>query len=382
MLGGFTVKRMRQRKNFVRSISLVVLVCFLVVGCAEVMQKPGQAALACGAGGAAAGAAVGAAAGRGDWKAILIGAGVGAILAATACFAIAEYNSRQVKDYQETSQAISYQPSQGDAVQITHYSITPAAAAPGSQVVFNATYHVMTPNPDQEIPITETRIVKTYDPTTNQYRELGRVANQVTVKPGTRQADGKLDVRSGVGEGQYRVIFQVAKNGQSDIKELAFIVTRNPQVLSASSSRIVEVFAEGAKAVPSTATASEPPARQLEPPSAPAAAPPPSSQAPLSSLGEQQPAPPTLSASIPPAESQKTEKVRYFLASKVSDSGGNLRERPGTLGTPIGTIKRGERYPIVGQTTLPGEQIPWYKIRLENGAEAWVASSLGVEVNE
>lgn len=341
-----------RRRGTVRSMCLLVLVCFLTVSCAEMMQQPGQAALLCGAGGAAVGAAAGAAAGRGDWKAILIGAGIGGILGATACFAIAEYRNQQVRGYEETRKATSYQPSQGDVVQITQYVLTPAAAAPGSEVAFNATYSVMSPNPNQEVTVTETRTLKMYDPAQNGYKELGAAPSQVTVKPGTRQADGKFQVRSGVAEGRYLLVFQVATNGKSDTKELPFLVTKNTVELQAPSNRIAEVRAEGDKAV-----------------------------TPLSSLGESDskaPKPPSTGSPAVATDPVKApeDKARYFVASKVSGKG-NLREGPGLKHKIVGEIREGERYLVIEQITNPGERSPWYKIRLENGTEAWIAGSLG-----
>ena len=80
------------------AMALVVAMCLLVVGCAGTMnQSPGQAALVCGAGGAAAGAMIGAAAAR-NWQGALIGAAAGALAGGLTCFAVAEYRSRQVRN--------------------------------------------------------------------------------------------------------------------------------------------------------------------------------------------------------------------------------------------------------------------------------------------
>src|SRR5688572_25150481 len=148
------------------TIALIVIACFLVVGCAETMQSPGQAALLCGAGGAVAGAAIGGAAGR-NWQSALIGAAAGALVSGLTCFAISEYKSQQVRDYRQTQQATGYQATEGDRIQITNYEITPAAVAPGSSVAFNATYTVMTPNADADVAVTEVRSLYVYDTQTN-----------------------------------------------------------------------------------------------------------------------------------------------------------------------------------------------------------------------
>jgi hypothetical protein len=44
--------------------------------------------------------------------------------------------------------------------------------------------------------------------------------------------------------------------------------------------------------------------------------------------------------------------------------------------------KQGERYAVIDQVTNPGERSLWYKIRFENGLAAWVAGTLGTEVEE
>ena len=174
---------------------------------------------------------------------------MGALAAGLTCFAFAEYKSQQVRDYRQTQQATDYQPSQGDRVQITQYEITPAAAAPGSSVAFNATYTVMTADADADVVVTEIRSLYVHDPRTNEWKELGRVPNQVTVKPGTRQANGKFDVRSGVAPGDYRIAFQVVKDTVSDGKNLPLLVTTNQTALSAPQARIAQLSGPGAKPI-------------------------------------------------------------------------------------------------------------------------------------
>jgi len=373
--------RTRRSSDARATVALLVIVTMLVSSCAStapggpsptgsgVMSQPGTAALACGLGGAAVGAAIGGAAGR-NWQGALIGAAAGALLAATTCFAIADYQSRQVRGYGETGQAIGYQPGQGDVVRITRYELVPAAVAPGGQIAFNATYYVMTPTPDQDVPITETRTLLVRDPGTNQYREVGRAPAQVTVKPGTRQSDGKIPVGSGVAEGNYQLLFEVSKNGVKDTQALPITVTRDRTVLAAPVNQAAQVVAEGGKRVEAS-TPTAPGARPATPPP-PAAAP--SAGAPLSTLGEADPKPPgspTVAATRP----------AYFVASRVVGRGA-LREGPGRSYRVVGQIHPGERFPIVERRLPPGEATPWYRLRLDSGLEAWVAGSLGEEAPE
>src|SRR5262249_45969263 len=229
------------------------------------------------------------------------------------CFAFADYKSQQVRDYRQTQQATGYQPVQGDSIQITHYEITPAAAAPGSTVAFNATYTVMTPNPDADVPVTEARSLYVHDPGTNQWKELGRVPNPVTVKPGTRQADGKFDVRSGVAQGNYRIVFQVMKDTLTDTKELPLVVTTNQATLTSPQARVARVDIPGGKPVAAPQSASVAPAAAR--PAPPSSAENRTASSPLSALGEAQPSPPPTIAAAPPAQSG-SKRISYFVASK------------------------------------------------------------------
>lgn len=336
------------------AVAALLVAVLLVMGCAStqpadrgVMSSPGTAALACGLGGAATGAIIGGAAGRG--RGALIGAVAGALLGGTACFAIAEYQSRQVRGYEETQQAVAYRPAQGDVVQITSYELAPAAVMPGGQVAFHATYHVMTPTPDQDVPITETRTLAVRDPATSQFRELGRAPAQVTVKPGTRQSDGKIPVGSGVAEGQYQLVFEVSKNGVKDTKVLPITVTRDQALLSAPAGQVARVRAPASGAA----------------------------DPPLASLGEKDPRP------APPAGGPAVAAARptYFVASRVVGRG-SLRDGPGRAFRVVGEIQAGERFLIVERRMPDGESTPWYRLRLDSGAEAWVAGALGDEVPE
>ena len=407
---------MRHARMFRVTTAIVVLVCFLFVGCAgQMAQSSGELALLCGAGGAVAGAAIGGAASR-NWQGALIGAAVGAIAAGLTCFAISEYKSRQVQDYRQTQQASGYQPTQGDTVQITQYEITPAAVGPGSSVAFNATYTVMTPNPDADVQITEVRSLYVFDPSINQWKELGRVPNQVTVKPGTRQADGKFEVRSGVAQGNYQIVFQVAKGAVSDYQQLPLVVTTNQAVLNSPQARVVRADIQGAKpvaatqpAAPAVITSAPVAAAPTAAPAFPAAASAPSADAsaqaagsppsaapasvsasapsadsrptdtPLSSLGEPRPAAPAVQIAAAPAGPTGAKRLSYFVASKVSGMG-TVRSGPGSNHNVVGTIAAGDRHPIVDRA---GEsEQTWYKIRLDAGTEVWVAGVLGHEVDE
>ena len=390
---------MRRPTPMLRAVAILLLLAIFPQGCATMPESSGEAALLCGAGGALAGGAIGAAAagGRNVLVGALIGAAIGGLVGAATCFAIAEYKSKQTKGYQETKQEVQYQPDLGDVVQITNFSLDPSAAAPGSQVAFNSTYYVMSPNSDADVTVTETRTMKKFDQASGQYKEMGRPTSSVTMKPGTRSADGKFDVRSGVETGKYLLAFKVESAGKTDEKELPFEVTNDQAQLKGA--KVAQVTSEpiGAKRVAATAP---PAAAPMTPafPASPAAAP----AAPLATLGEGQPAspsmmvpppgmapapppamapplpgPPQAVASLPPGQG----KQRHFVANKVANTG-TVREGPGAAFRVVAEIEKDGRFLIV-QTVMPqGSRTPWHKIRLDDGREGWVNSALGSEIEE
>jgi hypothetical protein len=376
---------MRRPTNFLRWVAILLIILIFPQGCATMPQSSGEAALLCGAGGALAGGAIGAAvSGNNPLTGALIGAAIGGLVGAATCFAIAEYKSQQTKGYQETQQAVQYRPEQGNVAQITKFTLDPSAAAPGSQIAFNATYYVMAPS-DTEVTVMETRTLKKFDAASNQYKEMGRPASSVTMKPGTRSADGKFDVRSGVDPGKYLLAFKVESNGKADEKELPFEVTTNKAQLSEAKMAQVTAEPAGGKRVggPVAAPALPPPPPMTAASPSVAA---PATSSPLASLGEGQlgvqAGAPAAARPAPPAMVPATRAPqRYFVASKVATRG-TVREGPGSGFRVIAEMDKNDRFIIIQTQTPQGSQSPWHKIRLDDGREGWVNSALGSESQE
>jgi YMGG-like Gly-zipper len=229
---------MKQRQTArigVSSLLILTVLAYSLYGCESMPRGFGTAI------GGVSGGAIGALIGglAGDEKGALIGAGAGALVGGLVGYAIA---SRQIKGYQTTKREQGYEPSEGEVVRITDFSVNPTVVSPGTQLAFQATYYIMTPNPDQEVPITEVRILKGFDPQTMQYRELGRTpARQVMIKPGTRQADGKIPIGQDAREGDYRIAFEVERDGTRDQKELPLTITKNRVLLNAPANKIAQV---------------------------------------------------------------------------------------------------------------------------------------------
>jgi hypothetical protein len=220
----------------IKTLSLLMVCVFLLSSCAWVLPDPSQirteeeridARNKCvamyTAGGAAAGALAGALIG-GDWKAAgigaLVGGGFGFLVAWGHCLNLySTLQSTPVAGYQQTAQQGGYNPSQGNVTKIQGFNLTPEAITPGSTVNLGGSYYVMAPQGSKEMKVTETRYVKFFDPSKNEWTNLGAVDQEITAAPGLRKADGKFDIPKDVPEGKYRIGFKVASAGKEDVVE-------------------------------------------------------------------------------------------------------------------------------------------------------------------
>ena len=224
------------KKSRLRLYAIALIGVFFLYSCASMLPNPDdikteedriRARSQCIAlhtvGGALGGALIGGLIG-GDWK----GAGIGAAIGGGIGFAYAwgkclslysTLKSQPAAGYQETAQKVGYNQSQGEVVKIQSFNVSPASVGQGGSVKLNGSYYVMAPPDRTEIKVTETRIVKYFDPSKNEFVDLGQVDQQVTAAPGTRTADGNFDIPKDVPEGRYKIAFIVNAEGKSDMIE-------------------------------------------------------------------------------------------------------------------------------------------------------------------
>lgn len=224
------------KRNRVRLYAIALIGVFFLYSCASMLPNPddikteedrvrarNQCIALHTAGGALGGALIGGLIG-GDWK----GAGIGAAIGGGIGFAYAwgkclslysTLKSQPAAGYQETAQKVGYNQSQGEVVKIQSFNVSPASVGQGGSVKLNGSYYVMAPPDRTEIKVTETRIVKYFDPSKNEFVDLGQVDQQVTAAPGTRTADGNFDIPKDVPEGRYKIAFIVNAEGKSDMIE-------------------------------------------------------------------------------------------------------------------------------------------------------------------
>lgn len=231
------------KKDGIKLLIIAFIGVFFLYSCASMLPNPdeikteedrirarNQCIALHTAGGAVGGAIIGGLIG-GDWK----GAGIGAAIGGTIAFAYAwgkclslysTLKSTQTAGYQETARKVGYNQSQGDIVKIQGFNVSPTSVTQGGSVKLKGSYYVMAPPDRKEIKVTETRVVKYFDPSKNAYVDLGQVDQQVTAAPGTRTADGAFDIPKDVPEGRYKIAFTVNAEGKSDTIERELTVRK------------------------------------------------------------------------------------------------------------------------------------------------------------
>jgi hypothetical protein len=175
------------------------------------------------AGGAIGGALLGALI-KGDVKGAAVGAAAGGAIgfayAWGKCLSLySTLKSQPVASYTDTARQVNYKPSQGQVVKIQDFSLRPPQVAPGGAISMGGSYYVLAPEGAKEMKVTETRIVKYYDPSKRQWVELGSIDQEITAAPGSRKADGNFDIPKDVPEGQYKVALKISAGGKEDMVE-------------------------------------------------------------------------------------------------------------------------------------------------------------------
>ncbi len=231
------------KKNRIQLFMILFAGIFLLHSCAGMLPNPdtitteeervsarNQCIALHTVGGAIGGAIIGGLIG-GDWK----GAGIGAAIGGGIGFAYAwgkclslysTLKSQPVAGYQETAQKVGYQESQGNVVKIQSFTVNPASVSQGGSLKLGGSYYVMAPPDQKEVKVTETRIVKYFDPSKKEFVDLGQVDQEVTAAPGTRVANGNFDIPKDVPEGRYKIAFIVTSEGKSDMVERELNVSK------------------------------------------------------------------------------------------------------------------------------------------------------------
>jgi hypothetical protein len=182
------------------------------------IQDPTLAAVVCGGAGAVAGAALAAAVARENkpwWT--LVGSLFGALASASTCYAVVKVTSTPVEDCRTTKQQEQYRPAQGTVVHVKAFEVKPDPLRAGQNFIIRSQYVVMTPEPDADITVVETRSVSFYDDREKQWKEIGSIPTKPTViKCGTRDTETVLSMPDKPAGGRALLTFHVESDNISD----------------------------------------------------------------------------------------------------------------------------------------------------------------------
>ena len=310
-----------------------------IAGCAGMTEQQKGTAIGSTVGavvGGAAGAAVG---GKNPAKGAAVGAAVGAVVGGAAGWGVGEYRVRQVQGRDQAAAASRYTPDQGIVTSIDRVSAAPHELKPGDQLTIQTHYTVLAPPENREVKVREVRSIFF-----NNQRLTELPEKELTLRQGTNEVQEMIPIPRSAAEGSYVVVTTaeaVAPGGWRQVRGQAdFAVTT----------------AAGTKAVASSAVAT------------PTAG---STSATASTMAPASPArPPMTDVAIPPT-ARPPDAVPAILYVKILQA--NLREGAGAGFKILAQIARGVRLDVL-ETRGPDKD-RWFKVRLPNGQEGWVAGS-------
>jgi len=275
-------------------------------------------------GGAAVGALAGALLGGSGSRGI--GAAIGAVAGGALSFAIAyghcmslysDLRSFPVAGSQDTARRIGYNPSQGNVLKIEDFYLNPDGVSPGGKVQMGGNYYVMAPEGTKDIKIKETRSLEFFDTSTNQWKHLGSVDQEIVSSLGTRKTEGFFDMPNQMAEGNYRITLKISAEGLEDSQ------TRNLSVR------------KGLAMGPSD---SQPSNQYIQ------------------------------TASVPGGKTVEPVVKRQIAVIKPTML--TVKESPSQKSKNIATVKQFDLFDVLESKKSEGEF--WHKIDLKNGTSGWV----------
>ena len=193
----------------------LILVAVSAMGCADLEQrvrKNPKTAI-----GAATGAAGGILLGGLIFRSTT-GAVIGGLLGGLAGGVIGDAMESRKQEYRETANALNYTSSQGTLVRTDQVEAQPSTVGPGDTVHLITHYALLTPDPTQEVSVTERREI------TRGRQKVGNPVLTVQRRGGTWASTIPLTLPTNAAPGVYRVNVSVQADGSLDKKATNFTV--------------------------------------------------------------------------------------------------------------------------------------------------------------
>lgn len=203
-------------RKIVVPVTVLALLAGMLPGCAGIEQTTREhpkATVGAGAG-AVGGAVVGGLIGGRR------GAVVGGLLGALSGGAIGHYLDEQERSRADTERRYGYSPAQGTRLRVEALRADPAALMPGETVDIALTYAVLTPSPDAQILVRETREIRRGDVV------VGKTSIDIGREGGTWKSIVPITLPPDAAPGTYHVVASVqSSGGVMDTRETRFTVT-------------------------------------------------------------------------------------------------------------------------------------------------------------
>lgn len=133
-------------------------------------------------------------------------------------------NEKRVSDYEQTKQALHYDPRQGQVVKILEFSATPKTVRPGEKIKIGLRYALMSPNPTDEIEFEQKITLH------GEHKPRTRI---ITYQPGTWGPEEEfiVNIDPMTPEGKYLIGLELKLTSQDkqDSRTLCFTVTARPK---------------------------------------------------------------------------------------------------------------------------------------------------------
>jgi hypothetical protein len=147
----------------------------------------------------------------------LLGAAIGVAAGALAGAAIGHYLDKRQRNAQETAKAYDYKPSQGTLVQVEDVRMEPSIIKPGESSKLVIEFALLNQDPDQSIPVNETRQIWAQE---KPLKEIGPVSKKRN--SGTYITEQQVTFPKNLPEATYTFKGVVEAGESSSAKEAKF----------------------------------------------------------------------------------------------------------------------------------------------------------------
>jgi hypothetical protein len=143
---------------------------------------------------------------------------VGGLLGALAGGAVGQYLDRRDRDRTQAASDVGYNAAQGNLVDVQRVEAQPTTVQPGGSVNLNTTYTVLTPDPNQNVQVQETRQVM------YNGQVVANTSGTFSRANGTFTSTLPITLPSNASKGTYQVTSTVAMGDKQDSASSTFVV--------------------------------------------------------------------------------------------------------------------------------------------------------------